>query len=105
MEKIDMNRNKRVVIGLFCVLAASLFMGAIFEKSEAKLRVIKAGVDESGHPVCINKSQVYLFKKDQAQNKIVFFYHDAQDPKASVTKSFSSSESLDGYWDELLKNW
>ena len=24
MEKIDMNRNKRVVIGLFCVLAASL---------------------------------------------------------------------------------
>ena len=105
MEKIDMNRNKRVVIGLFCVLAASLFMGAIFEKSEAKLRVIKAGVDESGHPVCINKSQVYLFKKDQAQNKIVFFYHDAQVPKASVTKSFSNSESLDGYWEELLKNW
>jgi hypothetical protein len=105
MEEIDMKRNNRVVIGLFCVLAASLLMGAIFEKSEAKLRIIKAGVDENGHPVCINKSQVYLFKKDQAQNKIEFFYHDAQDPKASVTKSFSSSESLDGYWDELLKNW
>jgi hypothetical protein len=100
-----MNISKRLVIGLFFVLASSLFMGAIFEKSGAKLKVIKAGVDEKGNPVCVNKSQVYLFKKDQGQNKIVFFYHDAQDPKASVTKSFSSSESLDGYWEELLKNW
>ncbi len=100
-----MNRTKRLVVGVFFVLTASLFMGAIFEKSEAKLKVIKAGVDENGYPVCVNKSQVYLFKKDQGKNKIVFFYHDAQDPEASVTKSFSDSESLDSYWEELLKNW
>ena len=53
----------------------------------------------------VNKSQVYLFKKDQGQNKIVFFYHDAQSPEAFVTKSFSDSASLDIYWDDLLKNW
>ena len=97
--------SKRLVLGLFFVLASVLFMGAIFEKSEAKLEVIKAGVDEAGNPVCVNTSQVYLFKKDQGQNKIVFFYHDAQIAEASVTKSFSDSESLDNYWDELLKNW
>ncbi len=100
-----MNISKRLVVGLFFVLASSLFMGAIFEKSGAKLKVIKAGVDEKGNPVCVNKSQVYLFKKDQAQNKIVFFYHHAQSPEAFVTKSFSDGESLDSYWDELLKNW
>ncbi|HAW97388.1 MAG TPA: hypothetical protein DCX67_02535 [Opitutae bacterium] len=105
MEKIEMNKTKRLVVGVFFVLAASLFMGAIFEKSEAKLKVIKAGVDENGYPVCVNKSQVYLFKKDQGKNKIVFFYHDAQSPEASVTKSFSDSESLDSYWEDLLKNW
>jgi len=58
-----MNSKKRVVIGLFFLVAASFFMGAIFEKSEAKLNIIKAGVDSKGHPVCVNKSQVYLFKK------------------------------------------
>ena len=100
-----MNISKRLVVGLFFVLASSLFMGAIFEKSGAKLKVIKAGVDDKGNPVCVNKSQVYLFKKDQGQNKIVFFYHDAQSPEAFVTKSFSDGESLDSYWDELLKNW
>ena len=100
-----MNSKKRVVIGLFFLVAASFFMGAIFEKSEAKLNIIKAGVDSKGHHVCVNKSQVYLFKKDQGQNKIVFFYHDAQSPEAFVTKSFSDSASLDIYWDDLLKNW
>ena len=49
-----MNISKRLVVGLFFVLASSLFMGAIFEKSGAKLKVIKAGVDDKGHPVCVN---------------------------------------------------
>ena len=83
----------------------SFLMGAIFQKSEANLAVIKAGVDQDGNPVCINKSQVYLFKKLQAQNKIEFLYHDPIDEKASVVKSFSDSTSLDKYWESLIKNW
>ena len=54
------------------------------------------------NPVCVNKSQVYLFKKNQAENKIIFYYHDAKSSDASITKSFPDSESLDSYWDELL---
>ena len=50
------------------------FHGALINKSEASLSVIKAGVDEKGNPLCVNKSQVYLFKKDQAGNKIIFYY-------------------------------
>jgi hypothetical protein len=77
----------------------------LINKSEASLSVIKAGVDDKGHPLCVTKSQVYLFKKDQATNKIIFYYHDAKSPDASVTKSFPDAESLDTYWEELLRKW
>ena len=70
-----MSKNNKVLLGIIVVLSASFFMGALMNKSEASLSVIKAGVDEKGHPVCVNKSQVYLFKKDQAENKIIFYYH------------------------------
>ena len=100
-----MKKNKKALLGIIVVLSASLFMGALLKKSEASLSVIKAGVDENGHPLCVNKSQVYLFKKDQAENKIIFYYHDAKSTDASVTKSFPDSESLDSYWEELLRKW
>tara|TARA_B100001248_G_scaffold246818_1_gene217733 strand:+ start:54 stop:356 length:303 start_codon:yes stop_codon:yes gene_type:complete len=100
-----MNKTKRVLIGFGMLALTSFFMGAIFQKSEANLSVIKAGVDTDGNPVCINKSQVYLFKKLQSKNKIEFLYHDPIDEKASVTKSFSDAQALDKYWDDLLKNW
>ena len=102
---LDMNKNKKLLIGFGLCLMTSFLMGAIFQKSEATLAVIKAGVDQDGNPVCINKSQVYLFKKLQAQNKIEFLYHDPIDEKASVVKSFADSISLDKYWDSLIKNW
>ena len=80
-------------------------MGALINKSEASLSVIKAGVDDKGNPLCVTKSQVYLFKKDQATNKIIFYYHDAKSTDGSVTKSFPDAESLDTYWEELLRKW
>ena len=83
-----MNKNKKALLGIIVVLSASLFMGALLKKSEASMSVIKAGVDENGHPLCVNKSQVYLFKKDQAENKIIFYYHHPEDSKASIVKSF-----------------
>ena len=55
--------------------------------------------------VCINKSQVYLFKKIHAENKIIFFYHDASVNDASIVKSFPDEESTDLYWNALLKSW
>ena len=100
-----MCKNNKVLLGIIVVLSASFFMGALMNKSEASLSVIKAGVDEKGHPVFVNKSQVYLFKKDQAENKIIFYYHDAKSSEASVTKSFPDEESLDSYWEELLRKW
>ena len=42
--------------------------------------------------------KVYLSKQLKAKNKIVFFYHDPVDPKASVVKSFSDSEEVEKYW-------
>ena len=100
-----MKKNKKVLAGVVVVLLSSLLMGALIKKSEASLRVIKAGVDDRGNPLCVNKSQVYLFKKDQAENKIIFYYHNPEDPKASVVKSFSDEKSLDSYWEELLRKW
>ena len=102
---LDMNKNKRLFFGLSFFLMAFLGMGAIFQKSEATLSVIKAGVDQDGNPVCVNKAQVYLFKKLQSQNKIEFLYHDPMDEKASVIKSFADSISMDKYWNSLIKNW
>ena len=100
-----MTKLNRVLIGIILMLSAAFFTGAIFDKSEAKLKVIKAGVDEKGHPVCVNKSQVYLFKKNEVEKTITFFYHDPASQEASVRKTFSDIEKLNKYWDELLKSW
>ena len=97
--------KKNMLVGLGLLVIGSLSMGAFFNKSEATLGVIKAGADEKGNPICVNKAQVYLFKKNQGENKIVFHYHDSQSPDASIVKSFPDKESLDKYWVELLKNW
>ena len=78
-----MNISKKLVVGLFFVLASSLFMGAIFEKSGVKLKVIKAGVDDKGNPVCVNKSQVYLFKKDQENAQIIRNLNDVNNNLSS----------------------
>ena len=97
--------KKNMIVGLALLVIGSFSMGAFFNKSEATLGVIKAGADEKGNPICVNKDQVYLFKKNQAENKIIFHYHDSQSPNASVVKSFSDEESLDKYWVDLLNNW
>jgi len=98
-------KNKKKLFGIIVLLTASFLMGSFFNQSEAKLKVIKAGVDEKGNQVCINKSQVYLFKKNQAENKILFYFHDAQSENAMVAKSFPDLESLDKYWEILIRDW
>ena len=100
-----MNKINSVFIGILLIFAGVLLSGAFLEKTEAKLKVIKAGVDEKRHPICVNKSQVYLFKKNEAEKTIVFFYHDPSSPEAMVKKTFSDVEKLNKYWDDLLKNW
>lgn len=100
-----MTKTNRVLIGIILLLSGALFSGAIWDKTEAKLKVIKAGVDEKGNPICVNKSQVYLFKKNDVEKTITFFYHDPTSENASVKKSFKESEDLDKYWDALLRGW
>ena len=46
-----------------------------------------------------------LFKKNEVEKTIVFFYHDPSSPEAMVKKTFSDVEKLNKYWDDLLKNW
>tara|TARA_B100001093_G_scaffold385945_1_gene371814 strand:+ start:1108 stop:1410 length:303 start_codon:yes stop_codon:yes gene_type:complete len=100
-----MKEKKNISVGLGILLFAFFLMGSLFQKSEAGLAVIKAGVDQDGNPVCINKSNVYMFKKIQSQNKIIFLYHDPIDDEASITKTFSDPESLDNYWKSLVEKW
>ena len=80
-------------------------MGSFLEKPETKLNVILAGVDGKGNSVCVNKSQVYLFKRLSGENKIIFHYHDALSKEAIVSKSFQDEETLETYWDQLIRNW
>ena len=101
---MDMKNNKKL-IGVIILATASFLMGSFFNQSEAKLKVMKAGVDEKGNQVCINKSQVYLFKKNQAENKILFYFHDAESDSAMVAKSFPDLESMNKYWDVLIRDW
>ena len=70
-----MKINKKL-LGVTILIMAAFLMGAFFNQSEAKLKVIKAGVDEKGNQICINKSQVYLFKKNQSENKIIFYFNN-----------------------------
>ena len=99
-----MKINKKL-FGVTMLIMAAFLMGAFFNQSEAKLKVIKAGVDEKGNQICINKSQVYLFKKNQAENKIIFYFHDAESDSAMVAKSFPDIESMDKYWNVLIRDW
>ena len=41
-----MSKNSKLLFGIIVMLSASLFMGALINKSEASLSVIKAGVDD-----------------------------------------------------------
>ena len=97
-------KNKQLVV-LLLVFATGAFMGSFLEKPETKLNVIMAGVDEKGNAVCVNKGQVFLFKKLNGENKIIFHYHDALSKEAIVSKSFPDSETLETYWDQLIRNW
>ena len=38
--------------------------------------VIQAGVDKGGNPICLNKSQIYLFSEDVPGKRILFNFHD-----------------------------
>jgi len=100
-----MKGKNNLRIGLGILVLAFFLTGSLFQRSETELSVIKAGIDQDGNPVCINKSQVYLFKKILSQNKIVFLYHDPVDEKATITKSFTDRETLDRYWELLVKEW
>ena len=46
-----------------------------------------------------------LFKKLNGEKKIIFHYHDALSKEAIVSKSFPDSETLETYWDQLIRNW
>tara|TARA_B100002019_G_scaffold30526_1_gene24489 strand:- start:1525 stop:1827 length:303 start_codon:yes stop_codon:yes gene_type:complete len=100
-----MNFNNKLLFALFIIFAGGVFMGSFLEKSETKLNVIMAGVDEKGNTVCVNKNQVYLFKKLNGENKIIFHYHDALSKEAIVSKAFPDAETLETYWDQLIRNW
>jgi len=67
---MDMKKNKKL-IGIIMLVMTSFLMGSFFNQSEAKLKVIKAGVDDKGNQVCINKSQVFYLKK--IRQKIRFY--------------------------------
>ena len=95
--------NKKILIGTIVLMVGSFSIGALFNKSEASLSVIKAGVDEN--PVCVNKSKSTYSKKFMRKTRLFFFYHDASVNDASIVKSFPDEESTDLYWNALLKSW
>ena len=45
-----MSKSNKMLMGIIIMLSTSLFMGALMNKSEASLQVIKAGVDEKRKP-------------------------------------------------------
>jgi len=100
-----MNLNKKLLLTFLIIFVSGVFMGSFLEKSETKLKVIMAGADEKGNSDCVNKSQVFLFKKLNGENKIIFHYHDALSKEAIVSKAFPDSETLETYWDQLVRNW
>jgi len=100
-----MRIKRKLLLGGIAILLSGIFMGSFLQKAETKLNVIKAGVDNQGNLVCVNKAQVFLFKKINGENKIVFHYHDALSKEAVVTKSFPDEKTLETYWDQLLRNW
>ena len=100
-----MNFKSQYFVALFLFFVTGFLTGSFLEKPETKLKVILAGVDEKGNSVCVNKSQVYLFKKLNSENRIIFHYHDALSKEAIVSKSFPDAETLETYWDQLIRNW
>ena len=101
--------TKTQLILTFAALALAGFFGsgAFREKPEAALPVIKAGTDDRGNLVCVNKSQVYLLSRDASGRRILFHFHDpgARDGFSIVKKVFSSREAMDEYWEILVKQW
>lgn len=105
--KTTLTKTHFIYTTVLVVLIGFLGSAAFRGKSEAAMPVIQAGVDKSGNPICINKSQVYLFSKDIKQKRILFNFHD---PSASngfsvISKSFSSEKTLEEYWKILVKEW
>ena len=100
-----MKIGKKFWLFIIFTFGTGVFMGSFLEKSETKLKVIMAGVDDKGNAVCVNKSQVFLFKKINRENKIIFHYHDALSKEAIVSKVFPDEEDLERYWDQLVRNW
>jgi len=47
-----MNLNKKLLLTFLIIFVSGVFMGSFLEKSETKLKVIMAGVDEKGNSVC-----------------------------------------------------
>ena len=104
-KKGSMKINRNLLVPSLLIFVVGFLMGSFLEKSETKLNVIMAGVDEKGNSVCVNKSQVFLFKKLNGENRIIFHYHDALSKEAIVSKAFPDAETLETYWDQLVKNW
>lgn len=100
-----MNLNNKLICTFLVIFISGMFTGSFLEKPETKLKVIMAGVDEKGNSVCVNKNQVFLFKKLNGENRIIFHYHDALSKEAIVSKSFPDAETLETYWDQLVRNW
>ena len=99
-----MNFNYKLLFALFIIFTGGVFMGSFLEKPETKLNVIMAGVDEKGNSVCVNKNQVYLFKKLNGENKIIFHYHDVS-VKRQLFQGISGCRNIETYWDQLIRNW
>jgi hypothetical protein len=60
--RMDMKKNKKL-IGIIMLVMTSFLMGSFFNQSEAKLKVIKAGVDDKGIKYAlINLKSIYLKK-------------------------------------------
>ncbi|MFP6901137.1 MAG: hypothetical protein VCA36_09340 [Opitutales bacterium] len=105
--KTTVTKTHLILTTALVALIGFLGSGAFRAKSEAAMPVIQAGVDKSGNQTCVNKSQVYLFSKDVPGKRILFNFHDpsARDGFSVVSKTFSSKETLEEYWEILLKEW
>ena len=105
--KTTLTKTHFIYTTVLVVLIGFLGSAAFRGKSEAAMPVIQAGVDKSGNPICINKSQVYLFTKNDSDRRILFHFHDpgARDGFSVVKKVFASKKAMEEYWEVLVKQW
>ena len=105
--KTAITKTQLILTFAALVLVGFFSSGAFREKSEATLPVIKAGVDDRGNPICINKSQIYMFTKDDSDRRILFHFHDsgARDGFSIVKKVFATNKEMNEYWEVLVKQW